>query len=190
MGQSILRGLQGKDCLRENDNDYSWRGIPRKLRPRFCDCVSRSTTCTAIFRAGRECRKRVRSVVATKWASIFTRYDWSYSTGNKSRSRHPSRGKGGQRENERKREMSQWRYRGEWGYIIYIGLKGLHKNVWSTKKDDCTRWRWRRGGSASWFDAPYREKHVQDGTQRIDKGPIVKPAALRLRRADDCNVNR
>lgn len=34
--------------------------------------------------------------------------------------------------------MLQRQYRGERGYIIYIGLKGLHKNVWSTKKDDGT----------------------------------------------------
>lgn len=36
--------------------------------------------------------------------------------------------------------MLQRGYRGARGYIIYIGLKGLHKNVWSrkSKKDDGT----------------------------------------------------
>lgn len=119
--------------VREDDNDYSWRGISRKLRPRFCDCVLDRPRVLQYSIPD----ESVRNVVATKWASIYTRYDWGYSTGNKSRSQHPSKRNGGQREREReKKRMSQRQYRGERGYVIYIGLKGLHKNVWSTKKDD------------------------------------------------------
>lgn len=76
--------------------------------------------------------------------------------GNKSRSRNPSRGKREKREQERgeekERKVSQWRRIEKRGYIIYTGLKGLHKNGRTAKKND-------GDSGTSWFDAPYRREN-------------------------------
>lgn len=128
-----------KNCLREDDNDYSRRGIPRKLRPRFCDCVldrprvpqysmpgeSVANVCEASSRQSGHLYIHVTIEVTAPAIKV-------------ARDTHREERVDSESRNERKREMLQRRYRGERGYIIYISLKGLHKNVWSTKKDDGT----------------------------------------------------
>lgn len=72
VGHSILRKLQMEKIVhREEDNDDSRRGISLKLRSHFCDCTLDRPHVTAIFHAERECRKHIRNIVATKWASIY-----------------------------------------------------------------------------------------------------------------------
>lgn len=84
----------------------------------------------------------MRSVVATKWASIYIYITTEVTALAIKVARDPWRGKGGQRERARTGEKEKCCNARddieENGYIIYIGLKELHKNVWSTKKDDDT----------------------------------------------------
>lgn len=109
-----------KNCLREDDND-SRRGIPRKLRPRFCDCVldrprvpqyskpgeSVANVCEASSRQSGHLYIHVTIEVTAPVIKV-------------ARDTHREERVDSESGNERKREMLQRRYRRERGYIIYI----------------------------------------------------------------------